>query len=75
MVREHTVRDLMWAANEALVPVVERTDASATEIVSAYLSLARVAILTARLLGMNPARLRHAVQELLLDCAEDTKPC
>ena len=73
MVREQTVRDLMWAANEGMVPVVEQTDASAAEIVSAYLSLTRVAILTAKLLGANPVGLQHAVQELFLDCADTTK--
>ena len=76
MVREQTVRDLMWAANEAMIPIAERTDASPAEIVSAYLSMTRVAILLAKTLGASQTGLQHAVQELLLDCAEDnTKPC
>ena len=74
MVREQTVRDLMWAANEAMIPVVKRTDASPAEIVSAYLSATRLAIITAKQFGANSVILRHAVQELLLDCADSAKP-
>ena len=77
MVRESVVRELMRVANDAMIPIVERTDASPAEIMSAYLSLARVAILTAQMFGIKSARLRRAVHELLLDCTdtEATKPC
>ena len=65
MVRESVVRELMRVANDAMIPIVERTDASPAEIMSAYLSLARVAILTAQMFGIKSARLRRAVHELL----------
>ena len=72
-VREPLVRTLMDVMSDALSQHVQQhRDITADEVVSAYLTLARAAIVAARRLGSSSEALQCAVQQLLLDCLDDT---
>lgn len=72
-VREPLVRTLMDVMSEALSQHVQQhRDITADEVVSAYLTLARSAIIAAKHLGSSSDTLQRAVQQLLLDCLDDT---
>lgn len=70
-IREEKVRELMRAASDGMCLVA--ASASASEVMSACLTLTRTAIMVAKALGANPAQLQAAIHELLMDCADETR--
>lgn len=68
-VREDVVVRLMEVANPAITEESEVLDASGNEVSSAIFTLARATIGACIGLGADPASLRRAVEQLLLDCA------
>ena len=68
--REEVVRRLMRAASDGLLAHVE--DATANELLSAYLTLSRVALQVAKDLGASPLVMQDAVLQLWLDCTDES---
>lgn len=65
------VRELVRAVNDALEPLAE--DCSASEVLSAYMTLALNAVLTAKQMGVTPESLRLAVARLMIECDDGRK--
>jgi hypothetical protein len=68
-INEDTVRRLMEAANNAMTEEAELLDATGNEVASAVFTLAKTVVQAGISLGADPADLRRAVEQLLLECA------
>lgn len=68
MVREAIVRLLMTAASSGMEPIVEELEASGDEVISAYFTLTKSAILAAQAMGIGNDALQKGVQELWSLC-------
>ena len=71
-VREEKVRELMQAATEGMNRVAG--DVTVNEVLSAYMTLARSAIIAARSLGAGSESLQASVSQLYLDCISSDTP-
>ncbi len=67
--REEVIRELMQAANAGMIEAAEGSTAS--EVYSAYLTMAKCALQTARESGADMSILRDAVGLLMLECVDD----
>ncbi len=74
VLRDAVIRRLIHAAADAMCEVCDQDDASASEVFSAYLTMAKTAIRTAMLHGASPETCRHAIEQLLVECVDPTKP-
>jgi hypothetical protein len=67
--REEAVRHLMSAlSDEAARVLAVDPSISATEVISAYLTLARNAVIAARSIGVSAGVLRDSVQQIYVEC-------
>ena len=69
-VRESKVRELMEAALDGMA--AHAGDATVNEVLSTHMTLARAAILAAKVMGADSAALQAYVSQLYLDCVDET---
>ena len=65
MVREAKVRDLMAAANRAMLDSMG--DATADEAMSAYMTMALSAVVIAKRMGGSPEAIRRGVEQFFIE--------
>lgn len=70
MTREYVVDALIDAANTAMVATSQEHKATAAEALSAYVTMARNAIVIARNNGADQMILRVAIQQILMELPE-----
>lgn len=63
-----TVARLMEVMNDALALESEALDASGADVASAVLTMAKATVQACISIGADPANVRHAVEQILVEC-------